>query len=116
MTLEEKSKKRLLKFKKVELIKIILEQNLKRDINEKKIVVDMNKKYKKDMKTKNNHIKELQNYIKKFRACQDKFGIEKGQKLFIEYKTELGEVRTALGYLLEESKNHINIKIKDRGK
>lgn len=101
--------KRLSKFKKEDLINIII----KKDDTLKNSLEKVKEKYLKKQQGLINEIKRLQEYISKFREMEDRYRIEKGLPVFVEYVSELGEVKTAYGIFIFESKNHITIKIND---
>lgn len=103
---KEEYNKQLMKFKKIELIDYFL------------------KKIEQERKTRDSHIEKtkklgkeinrLNKFIKKFRVMADKFKIGKGSHIFVEYVSEVGSVRTALGWLVEETKMHIKLRVKDK--
>lgn len=99
----------LQKMSKEELISIVIKKNITEN-NNIKLVHD---KYKKKHEGLVKEILKLQKFITKFREIEDKFNVKKGDTVFVEYVSQLKDVRTCLGMFVRENKTHIVVRVKD---
>ena len=105
---EEDRIKDLSKFKKIELIKIILKTDNKQ-IEEQKLLLNKNKVLIQKIVTQ----KEI---IDKLSSKKEEFVFNIGKKVFIEYLSAKGLPRTAKGFINKETNTKIKLLIKDKNK
>ena len=105
---EKEQIKDLSKFKKIDLIQIILKHDFT-EIEKQKILLNKIKELKKKIVNQ----KEI---IDKLSSKKEEFVFNIGKKVFIEYLSAKGLPRTAKGFINKETNTKIKLLIKDKNK